>query len=175
MFLAPLALHTVIICLRTAVSDIIAIPSVARATVRYVRPIFPQLLYSSIRCLVLFCIYWPISFCIFQYAIWGPKTRNLFWQSFSCPQARDEIREICWRLIQAYQNWKSVQIQDFHELGSGFPSAIWTVGSQAHGMLSCVPKLLVVVPAAIFYGYVYMKPAACRLLSRIRKWRRRRI
>ncbi|KAJ7098340.1 hypothetical protein C8R44DRAFT_988866 [Mycena epipterygia] len=96
---------------------------------------------------------------LWQYIILRPHVKQLLWRSFSCQSSRDEVRRIFWRLFRNYQDWKSVQIEDFHELTAGIPNTLLVAFKSCLETWSALPlihKLLIGAPAAIFYGYVYV-------------------
>ncbi|KAJ7039457.1 hypothetical protein C8F04DRAFT_1178988 [Mycena alexandri] len=78
-----------------------------------------------------------------------------------------------------YRHWKSIQIQDFHELAPRFKFmllATLKASLEIWHELPFAQKLLITTPAVIFYGYRYFMPKA-RSVSRrvprlIRNWRR---
>jgi len=123
-------------------------------------------------------------------AIWFPLihfygvdsgTKQLFWRSFFCQQSRETVRTTLRWSVQRQQAWKTIQIRDFYALTSGLPNTLAaTIKSlwETWTSLPLTQQFLVVVPALVFYGYVYILPLARRIRGlqipvRIRNWCRR--
>ncbi|KAJ7775747.1 hypothetical protein DFH07DRAFT_984865 [Mycena maculata] len=142
LVLGPIIVHASMNGFRTVFLLLIRIPSPSKIGVRHLGPL---LLFNLALCagtIFMYTVSFFVALSAEQYARWCPRTRRLFCQSFSSPQARDEMREICLVLMHQYQHWKSVEIQDFYKLMRDLQSSFLAAGR------------LIVAPAAILYGHL---------------------
>ncbi|KAJ7775751.1 hypothetical protein DFH07DRAFT_937094 [Mycena maculata] len=178
MLIGPLAIHATATIAWTGILLLRIISHALRLVPRRRNRILRVFAGQCLKSMLLFHAGAFFCFPIFQCQmvdinqIW-----RLLWRSFSCARSRQDLRDIYWLLSQQYHHWKVGQIEDFYTLRWGLRRSFYSAGKmclETWGTLSCVHKLLIVTPAAIFYGYFYIKPAVRRLSSRIRSWHRRR-
>ncbi|KAJ7476928.1 hypothetical protein B0H11DRAFT_2031253, partial [Mycena galericulata] len=123
--------------------------------------------------LVAGALFW---YPILEYKNLPPHVKTLVWKAFFCPKSRAQLWEVGEHLIQGYLRWKMRRIQECHDLGSELHRSFWVavrVCFETWGTLDYIQKLLIVAPAAIFYGRFLIIPAARKLLVTIRNRRRR--
>ncbi|KAJ7851987.1 hypothetical protein B0H13DRAFT_2399110 [Mycena leptocephala] len=102
--------------------------------------------------------------------------KEILWKAFSCRQSRDSVRVALWFILCDYWDWKSDQIDHFHQLASNILNILMTAfesSLETWNAMCLMRKLLIVAPAVVHYGHYYIIPAAKRLSALIQKWRRR--
>ncbi|KAJ7484445.1 hypothetical protein FB451DRAFT_1554973 [Mycena latifolia] len=149
--------HISMICLQIVLLVIYGFPSIVKDLVRTLGHA------HGLRRFVLCCTAYIaalyveglIDFSLQLYPYLHPDTKQILWQVFT--------------------EWKSAEMEDFHELTAGLPNTLragFNSWCEIWSSLHLMHKLLIVAPAVIFYGYFYVIPAVCRI-PLIRKSRRR--
>ncbi|KAJ7098317.1 hypothetical protein C8R44DRAFT_947879 [Mycena epipterygia] len=162
MVVGIISIHTSAACLCTPFLILSGFPSANLKTlVRLLvhPPVFRWLLSTWIILTGAFTIMALIDNSLWQYMILRPHVKQLLWRSFSCPNSREEVRRIFWLLLGEYQDWKSVQIEDFNELAAGIPNALLVAFKsciETWSVLPLIQKFLIAAPIAMFYGYLYI-------------------
>ncbi|KAJ6544282.1 hypothetical protein B0H19DRAFT_1238756 [Mycena capillaripes] len=161
MIVAPAVVHAVTMSLWTVVVGLLGIPCTARAVFQDISlpGRFIHYLTFSIGFTALWVIYAVYDALALHLNIMHPHAKEVVWRSFSCPESRAQTRQLFSYFLQRFQIWRSDQINAFPALISGLQDA-FKAGFN-----------LIVAPAALFYIYFDIIPAA-RRLSRIR-WRDR--
>ncbi|KAJ7775748.1 hypothetical protein DFH07DRAFT_799635 [Mycena maculata] len=153
-------MHTGIAGVWTVFPVSIGTRSSSKPAIHRFRPIPPlEVVAVCVAAISAYALYFLVVFSAIQYARWSPRTRQLIWQSVSSAEARDEMREICWVLIQNYEHWKSARIQYFYSLVRVHQRLFLAAGRvylETWVTLSCVQKLFILAPAAIYYAYLYI-------------------
>ncbi|KAJ6532684.1 hypothetical protein DFH09DRAFT_1181953 [Mycena vulgaris] len=171
-----LVIHTSAACLGTVLLVLSGFPPTISAAFQELS--YPPRLRYFLESCVIF-----ISFCYLEalvdfswqlYRSLPPEAKRLLWQSPSYQHARVDVLYIFWFMLQHYQEWKSAQLDEFHELTAGLSNTLkagfnswWDIWSD----LPLVQKLLIAAPAVVFYGYSYVIPGGRRVLLLIRRWR----
>ncbi|KAJ7499728.1 hypothetical protein FB451DRAFT_1358813 [Mycena latifolia] len=173
MVVGPAIIHAATLCLFTVVLALRGIPCTARAVISEFSDRSSLLSFCGM-CIVVFVflVYFGSVLLTVQYMSLGTETQQLVWQWFSCPQSRAEAQEVYRALVATFQQWKSTQIGDFGILVSTLQGAFFRgidLCLERWAILCWGHRLLIVAPAAIFYGYFYVIPAA----RKVRIWRRR--
>ncbi|KAJ6572034.1 hypothetical protein B0H19DRAFT_675648 [Mycena capillaripes] len=171
-----IVVHTFAACLQIIAAGF---PSIARAVFREISVHPPFVLFGDfIIEIPVFCV-WLGHPAVLHYFELGPRWKQ--WRSFSCKQSRDTVRVTFWRLVQEHRAWKSTQIQDLHELTSGFSNTLLATlkaSWETWCTLPLIQQFLIVAPAIIFYSYpyiLYILPSTRRMKElkvHIRNWRR---
>ncbi|KAJ7124544.1 hypothetical protein C8R44DRAFT_735011 [Mycena epipterygia] len=164
MVIGPMVIHLTVTCLSTVLLGLFGIPATARVAIRELSN-RAQLIFFfcvSIGLTAFVAIYFFIGFAYLEYERLIPEIKQSIWLSFSSAESREKVRGAFWWLVTDHQSWKSRQIEDFRELVSGLQcifSAVFIFGLETWGTLHSVHKLLIFAPAAIYYGYLYIRLA----------------
>ncbi|KAJ7928148.1 hypothetical protein B0H13DRAFT_2265369 [Mycena leptocephala] len=162
-----IVMHTSAVCLRVVFFVVFGLPSTARTLLEellYVEPL--AILLIHLYAIAYFYVSLSVPPLIFQYTRLGSDWKQLLRRPFFCHQSRDRLRAAFWCLVEHRQSWKSIQIHDFHELTSRLPStlaAMLKASLETWRTLPLIQQFLIVAPAVIFYGYVYIVPMRHRL------------
>ncbi|KAJ7083152.1 hypothetical protein B0H15DRAFT_952168 [Mycena belliarum] len=174
MVSGPFLVHTATMGLRIIVLALYWMPCAMRSITRQLRwAVLLDTLRACATVLAIFVGYWGVAFTAVQYRQLSPATQQLVWKSFLCAKSRAELWSVYSSLVGDYLKWKAIQTKDFPALFStiwDFLVAIIKLCARTWGALACGHKLLIIVPALIFYCYFYLIPAA----REFKDWRRRR-
>ncbi|KAJ6466629.1 hypothetical protein DFH09DRAFT_1381688 [Mycena vulgaris] len=146
-----LVIHTSAVCLGTVLLVLSGFPPTISAAFQELS--YPPRLRYLLESRVIF-----ISFCYLEalvdfswqlYRSLPPEAKRLLWQSPSYQHARVDVLHIFWFMLQHYQEWKSAQLDEFHELTAGLSNTLkagfnswWDIWSD----LPLVQKLLIAAP-----------------------------
>ncbi|KAJ7931254.1 hypothetical protein B0H13DRAFT_1959618 [Mycena leptocephala] len=171
-----IVIHTSAMCIQIISITVFGFPSTAWALLEELLEAEPFGILMFYACMTAYlCLALPVAPLVHSYRNLDSDRKQLLWRSFSCQQSRDRVRAAFWRLVKHHRSWKSIQIHDFHELTSGLPStAVMLKASlETWCTLPLIQQFLIVAPAVIFYGYVYIVPMTRRLQPPvcIRNWR----
>ncbi|KAJ7083162.1 hypothetical protein B0H15DRAFT_851495 [Mycena belliarum] len=178
LLIGPSLIHASILSIWTILLAILKIPRTARAVMATLRELYEKsllrvLLAASVCTVTSYLTYCSIRFSWNQYHMLPPETQQAVWRWFSCPQSKAEVQRTYWVLVGEFRQWKSTQIADFPVLVSVLWELFLTrikLCAQTWGMLCLGHRLLIVVPALIFYTCFFVIP----LGRKIRIWCRRR-
>ncbi|KAJ7667101.1 hypothetical protein B0H17DRAFT_1210493 [Mycena rosella] len=160
MVVGPTIIHAATMVFWATILAIAGTPRVARAAIGVLsqRYMVPSLGVSVF--IIAFCVCLKATtISTRQYKALDPEIQRLIWQFFSCAQSRAKVWQVYRVLMDEYHEWKSIQIEDFRTLVSvlrGFFFARVGLCLRTWGALCWGHKLLIVAPAAIFYGYFYI-------------------
>ncbi|KAJ7928156.1 hypothetical protein B0H13DRAFT_1969655 [Mycena leptocephala] len=161
-----IVIHTSAMCIQIISLTVFGFPSTAWALLEELLEAEPFGILMFYACMTAYlCLALPVAPLVHSYRNLDSDRKQLLWRSFSCQQSRDRVRAAFWRLVKHHRSWKSIQIHDFHELTSGLPStAVMLKASlETWCTLPLIQQFLIVAPAVIFYGYVYIVPMTRRL------------
>jgi hypothetical protein len=65
-----------------------------------------------------------IVFFVVECSSQPPDVQEILWKAFYCRQSRDSVRITLWFILGDYWDWKSDQIDGFHQLASGFSNIL---------------------------------------------------
>ncbi|KAJ7071740.1 hypothetical protein B0H15DRAFT_89093 [Mycena belliarum] len=173
---APMVVHAGTMGLSFAVLGLFGIPSAATHIIWTLsdRRDLRVFLCHPFGLVAFSACYTAIAYSLPRYMALNPEQKQLLWNSVWCAQSRLEVRRLFGRLLhEPFKTWKATQIDDFYALVS-------TLGRLfSGGIATCVQtwrtscwghRLLIVVPALIFYTYFYFIPMG----RDIQIWRRSR-
>ncbi|KAJ7636993.1 hypothetical protein FB45DRAFT_907959, partial [Roridomyces roridus] len=120
--------------------------------------------FQAIRAMITIPICWYITL--------SPALRQVLRDSVSSRQSRKHATQILLASLRYYREWKARQI--------GLNAAIlslrapWKSCFEIWNSVPIPQKILIVAPAIILYGYVYIIPIFRKFALRVRYWRRQR-
>ncbi|KAJ7709233.1 hypothetical protein B0H16DRAFT_1703879 [Mycena metata] len=155
----PIIIHTIAACLGTLILGFNGIHPTRRAANNFFSW---RRLRNFYLCCTVFCLayhvvaYWTVFAC-FHYSVLFPHLQPLVWESLFCPKAWETLRPTVWFLLDRYQTWKSDQIDEFAalipELRRLFMAG-FAVCWETWGALDSFDQLMILGPAAVFYGHL---------------------
>lgn len=118
MIVGPIMIHTHLFCVWLTYIVLIVFLVIARTLIpKFLTP--SRLKYLLRRCIfniAFFGSYVLILFSIVEYSFQSPDVKEMLWKAFSCRQSRDSVRVFLWFILWDYWDWKSDQIDHFHQL-----------------------------------------------------------
>ncbi|KAJ7083174.1 hypothetical protein B0H15DRAFT_851563 [Mycena belliarum] len=160
MVIGPVLVHTVVMGLRSVFLALSWMPCAVVSITQQLSQ--PAVLLDSLRTctftLAALYFYFGVAYSATQYSVLVPEVRQLVWKSFSCEKSRLELWSVYQLLLSELLKWKATQIEDFPKL----VSTLWellilaiNLCARTWGALAWVQKLLVIVPAIVFYTFFY--------------------
>jgi hypothetical protein len=128
MIIGTIMIHTHLFCVWLMYIVLIVFLVIARALVpKFLTP--SRLKYLLRRCIfhiAFFGSFVLILFSIVEYSFQPPDLKEILWKGFSCRQSRDSVRVALWFILCDYWDWKSDQIDHFHQLASNILNILMT-------------------------------------------------
>ncbi|KAJ7750213.1 hypothetical protein B0H16DRAFT_1724614 [Mycena metata] len=155
--------HAIAMALRGSIRIASGLPLVAKDVLRELSypPFFRWVVTLCFGHHIMICLIFSLRSASRLYIWLDPTVKQHLRQWVHCRESRESIRATFLWLAQSHQEWKSVQIADSHELLPGFKQALVATFKTLWELWCNLPipqKLLITVPAIIFYGYLYIIP-----------------
>ncbi|KAJ7702529.1 hypothetical protein B0H16DRAFT_1639890 [Mycena metata] len=179
VIVAPLILHTVMICLDAALVAL----TILRAIIRHLSVRKRWSLYAlaffllaklTFAWTLVIAIPFALGFSILHFSSLPPDYAKAFWLSLF----RTKTRHVSWLILQLmaekYNDWKSKQLEDLAALVSDLQRAAIAVCRDTWSSLNLAQKALIILPIALYYAHLQTTPAS-RKAWRIWWQRRRRL
>ncbi|KAJ6532699.1 hypothetical protein DFH09DRAFT_1370195 [Mycena vulgaris] len=171
-----LIIHTSAVCVATVFLALSGFPATIRAAFEKLS-YWPRLRYFLDSCVIFMSFFYIDALIRFSWKLYRslrPDVKQLLWQSPSFQHAKANVLYIFWVVADEYQEWKSSQLDEFHDLTAGLSNTLKAGFNSWWEMWSDFPlvqKLLIAAPAVVFYGYFYVITVGRRVILLIRRWR----